>query len=460
VNVNLRALPVALIVSYLLFTVGLFYFGPMPWPVSNPGLLGTFLAAAVVGISAFGVLGSTGMPAGSPIASWKPIIVTGAVLSVVVLFPSAYYYADKMPWQIVDAIKDQNAAYVGLQKKLVDTAGTRTIISLMRAITYPVIFAVLPLAILNWRRMTWRLWAVAWLAILSSVVFSILRGTDREIFDLMFIASASMMVLLARYILSDSKRFFRLVFSRSAVICAFGFLIIVALVLNTFADRRVARILSRGNGDTSPLADRVADHAGWLKYMCIRKICLEPDHPLVAHVSVPKQYAVLMLTSYLTQGYYGLSLALTEDFHSTLGLGHSPVIDRLYERLTKPNQFYERGYTYRLRDMDWSDESQWSTIFPWIANDVDFHGSIAVICLLAFLFGRAWRDAVGADNDAAAIVFCLLFQLFVYVPANNQLAQTFDAYFAITGWCAFWLLMKIRRADRAFFLPASRHPHI
>lgn len=65
-----------------------------------------------------------------------------------------------------------------------------------------------------------------------------------------------------------------------------------------------------------------------------------------------------------------------------------------------------------------------------------------MICLLAFLWGRCWLDAVGRNDDRAAIVFCLLFQLFVYVPANNQLAQTFDAYFTLVCWCAYWLISR------------------
>jgi hypothetical protein len=448
-SLSLRALPFTLMMIYLLSTILLFWFGPLDWPTPNPKTMALFLTCAVFGICAFYVVGAQDEPEGRPISSWRSIIVAGAILSVVILFPSAHYYADKMPWQILDALKDQKAAYDALQKKLVDTAGTRTLISAVRAMVYPVIFAALPLSILNWRRMSWWLWILTAAAVCSGLIFSILRGTDREGFDMIIIAGASGFVVAARSCVARNATLSDIILNRKTLAGAVLFLVIASFALSVFADRRAQRTgytpeaFAAGTRDAPSLAEHLKSGAGWGDVMCIRDICLDPDHVLVRYVDAPKKYTILMLTSYLTQGYFGLSLAMTNRQSSTLGIGHSSVITRLYERLTHDASLYERSYTFGLRQMHWSDESQWSSIFPWLANDVGFPGSIAVICLLAFLWGRSWRDAVGANNDAAAIVFCLLFQLFVYVPANNQLAQTFDAYFTITGWCAFWLLAKL-----------------
>jgi hypothetical protein len=460
---SVRTLPLVLIMTYLLATIALFCFGPLRWPVSNPGALSLFIGLALAGICAFNLMGSEGVPMGTPLANWRPVIISGAVLGIAILFPSAHYYSDKMPWQVVDALRDQNAVYEALQKKLSENAGGRTLISLARAFTYPLIFAVLPLGILNWRRMNWKLWLLVFATALSSVVFSILRGTDREAFDVMIVASASIMVVIARRCIATRSTLAGVLVSRSTLIGAIAFLMVLAVALNMFADRRAQRTgytpeaFAAGTRNAPSLAAHLEKPDGWFDVMCIRTICLEPDHLLVRYVDVPKKYAALMLTSYLTQGYYGLSLALTEDFHSTLGLGHSPVVARTYQRLTHDNSIYERGYTYGLRKLEWSDESQWSTIFPWLANDVGFSGAIAVICLLAFLWGRSWRDAVGANDDRAAIVFCLLFQLFIYAPANNQLAQTFDAYLALTGWCGVWLFAQLRgRLSSLWRSPAGK----
>jgi hypothetical protein len=444
----LRLPPLVPILVYLVGTITLFLFGPLDWPVPNAAALTLFLALALTGICAFYLIGAGGEAVGAPFPYWRAVIIIGALLSIGILFPSAYFYADKMPWQVIDAFRDQNAAYGALQKKLVETTGGRTLISIVRAVTYPLIFAVLPLGILNWRKMSWKLWLLVLATALSSVIFSVLRGTDREVFDVIIIISASVLVLIVRWCATTGTTLSRVLVRRSTVIGAIVFLIVAGIALSLFADRRAQRAgytpeaFAKGTVVAPSLAARVAMPGGWSDVMCIRAVCLNPDHPLVRHVDVPKKYALLMLTSYLTQGYYGLSLAITEDFHSTLGVGHSPVIARTYARLAHDNSIYQRGYTFGLRDLGWSDESQWSTIFPWLANDVGFPGAIAVICLFAFLWGRSWLDAVGRHDDRAAVVFCLLFQLFVYVPANNQLAQTFDAYFALVGWCGYWMISR------------------
>jgi len=447
-RVDLRLLPLTLVLIYFLATLTLFFFGPLDWPVPDPVPLSLFLALALVGIATFYLFGAGGEASGTPFLYWKVVIVVGALLGIAILFPSAYFYANKMPWQVIDAFRDQNAVYAALQKKLAETAGERTVISIIRAVTFPAIFAVVPLGILNWRMMTWKLWLLVLATALSSVIFSVLRGTDREVFDVIIIVCASIMVLIARWCVATGATLSKVLVRRSTVIGAIAFLVVAGIALSLFADRRAQRTgytpeaYANGTRDAPSLAGHLNTPGGWNDVMCIREICLDPDHPLVRYVDVPKKYAVLMLTSYLTQGYYGLSLAMTQDFHSTLGLGHSPVLARTLERLMHDNSIYERGYTFRLRSLGWSDESQWATIFPWLANDVGFPGAIAVICLLAFLWGRSWLDAVGGHDDRAAIVFCLLFQLFVYVPANNQLAQTFDGYLTLVGWCAYWLVSR------------------
>jgi hypothetical protein len=448
-------LPLVIIAVYVASTILLFFLGPLPWPVTNPDTLILFLACASAGICVCYALGVSVETEGYPFPYWRAVLITGGLLSCAILFPSAYFFADKMPWQVFDALRDQNAVYEALQRKLAATAGTRTLISIVRAITYPLIFAVLPLGILNWRAMTWKLWALLAATVLSSIIFSVLRGTDREVFDIIIVISASLMVLVARACLGSGVTLWRLATQRSVIIGAVIFIIGFGVALNLFADRRMQRTgytpeaFANGTRDSPNLAAHLARPGGWFDVMCIRTTCLDQGHVLIRYVDVPQQYAILSLTSYLTQGYYGLSLALQEDFRSTLGIGHSSVLARTYDRLTHDNSLYEGSYTYRLRDLNWSDESQWSTIFPWLANDVGFPGAIAVISLLALLWGLSWRDAICSSDDRAAIVFCLLFQLFVYLPANNQLAQTFDAYLTIVFWTAYWLHCKRR------FVPAT-----
>ena len=95
-----------------------------------------------------------------------------------------------------------------------------------------------------------------------------------------------------------------------------------------------------------------------------------------------------------------------------------------------------------MKDEGWDDKGVWSTMFPWIASDVGFPMTVAVMLFVSFLFSKSWIGAVKLDNDYAALVFVNLFLLFMYAPANNQLAQTADAYFGFWFWLIFWFMSK------------------
>ena len=455
---SLRAPPLIALLSYLAATVLLFFAGPLPWPISNPLAVLGFLTAALAGVCAGYLIGVHGTPKGSPLTNWRVVIVAGAALAVILLFPSAYYFAAKMPWDILDAMSDQNAVYRAFEKRLAETQGGRAFASIARTLAFPLIFAVIPLGILRWRSMTWRLWALWTATAAGAVTFSILRGTDREIFDLLMVAGGGALVAIGRECVSHQFNLRQLLFRRSVVSVGVAAVVVLGLALLLFADRRLQRLgwhIDQRYGASA--VEVLSEPEGWCAVMRMQStvpmqsVCAERNHILLNGLDYRAQYAVVILTAYLTNGYYGLSLALTQEHRSTLGIGHSQALTRLYERVTGDASLYQRGVTFKLRSLEWSDVARWSTIFPWFANDVGWPGAIFMIAVAALLWGRSWRDAVGASNDSAGIVFCFLFQLFVYLPANNQLAQTLDAYFAFVVWLGFWLVSS--RRVRLTFTP-------
>jgi len=138
-----------------------------------------------------------------------------------------------------------------------------------------------------------------------------------------------------------------------------------------------------------------------------------------------------------------MSLAMKQDFQSTYGTGSSFLVARLYEAVTGDAEMYKRSYSYRLREFGWSDKYAWTTFMTWLANDVSYPGALILLLFMFYMFGAAWRDAVFASNDRAAIVFCLLFTQMVYLPANNQIGQTLDLTFTLLFWIFMWQKVKI-----------------
>lgn len=172
--------------------------------------------------------------------------------------------------------------------------------------------------------------------------------------------------------------------------------------------------------------------------------CADYTHPIVVNMNDDAKFAVSAGSAYLTNGYYGLSLALEKPFYSSWGLGHSPAIARLYATVVGDTQPALRTHNYRNGDEGWPQDFFWSTMITSIANDVSFPGAVLVMGLFGWAWGRSWIDATRARNDSAAIVFCLATFSIFYFPANLQILQTLDGYSAVLFWLSAWILFRSR----------------
>jgi hypothetical protein len=276
----------------------------------------------------------------------------------------------------------------------------------------------------------------------SIAVSSILRGTDREIADLIAVAVGAGLVVFARKIAHEGMTL-RSVLRRYSVVIVTS-LVIVAIAGALFAQRKeeryvVSAICLAGDEDTPS------------------EICADFWHPWFSLLDERQTFTAAIATAYFTQGYYGLALALTlDDFRSTWGLGNAPFAMAAYSRWTGDEELYKRSYTYRLREIGWSDEHRWSTMFTWIANDISFPMVPVFMLFIGGLFGGSWRDAVFARNDCAVIVFVLLMLMMGYLPANSQVTLVPDHLFALIVWTFAWRFTRQSHAEPTVTL-AHRH---
>jgi hypothetical protein len=427
---RIARLPIRLTLLYVGATAFVFAFGPFDWPVDNWAILIAFMIAVMVALW-FGFRIALALPAGSaaPIR-WKWILLVGTITSVVVLFVVAPVYTGRMPWQMIGALQDQGAAYASFQNQLELTAGSRGPLALLRILTWPLVFAVIPLGMLHWPRLNARWRALIPLTLASMVVFSILRGTDRESADILAIVGSTAAVVIARSIVHDgwtcgmTLRRYR---SVTLVCCA---LLIIAGVL--FLQRKMERTLQFGSLSAVCVGQNEQGRGG---------ICADFDYPLFERLGLNDTYrfALSMAVAYFSQGYYGLSLALDlPDFKSTLGLGNARFAMAAYVDLTGDFTLYENSYTHRMSEAGWNDDHQWSTMFPWLANDISFPAVPLFMILIGAGFGAAWRDAVFGRNDFAAIVLPIFSIMMVYLPATNQITIGPDYPFALLVWGVLW----------------------
>ncbi len=430
---GIARLPLWLVIGYLFTTFGLFLLWPINWPIYGADrwfvLIG-YVLLALTTLSVCAILGSAGSTrVVAPFVAHRTVIMTGAAAATLLLAPSTLAYTSRWPWQFLEALRDQGLAYRDLQEQLVATGGQRGLISAARALAAPLVFAVLPLGILHWRTLGWPLRGMVAAAILCSITFSVMRGTDKEFADIFIVGLATAMVSFGRHNMLGQKGFALLrLYWKQALIAA----IFVYIAAGLFTTRKDERLGGYDNRTMVCANDS--------------RICADLDSPLISWMPLRQRFGATFFILSTCSGYYGLNLALEKPFESTYGIGHSPAVSSVYEMVTGDTQTAKRAFTYRNRLDGWSDENYWSTLITWVANDVGFPGTVVVLGLLGFLWGLWWREASAGLSDPAAILFALSTMMMFYLPANNQVLASYDGYFVFGVWIAIWLWHRARRA--------------
>lgn len=163
-----------------------------------------------------------------------------------------------------------------------------------------------------------------------------------------------------------------------------------------------------------------------------------------------------LFISYISQGYYGLSLSLQLPFEWSYGLGNSFALTSYAEQYFGASNIFEQTYPYRMEYMfNWPAKMYWHTIFPWLASDITFPGTLALMFFVGRGYARSLIDGVIYESPLGICVFYLLTTFLLYLPANNQLMQTREMMIATVviffSWIAFGA--KLRKKRRVRLIP-------
>lgn len=147
------------------------------------------------------------------------------------------------------------------------------------------------------------------------------------------------------------------------------------------------------------------------------------------------------ISSYYTQGYYGMSIALQLPFIPMWGIGFSMALWNMLSNFSSGIA----DVSYQMRGeqfFHWGGYGNWHSMYTWFANDLSFYGVVFVMLLFGFFFQKAVRDAVELDNPYAKVMVYLFFLMAVFVPCNNQLAQQLPVLMAFIYSFIHWQLSK------------------
>lgn len=177
-------------------------------------------------------------------------------------------------------------------------------------------------------------------------------------------------------------------------------------------------------------------------------------HPLISYQSnnaienifgEAGAFPLVMLSSYIGQGYYGLSLALEQPFTWTYFGGSSYSISVILNRVFGTDFLVEKSYPYLVGASTGWSEDKWHTVFAWLASDLTFPGTILFCGVVGFFFARTCKEAIYYRNPFSVLLLTLLSIGFFYIPANNQLMHSPGGL-----WTLGWILILYARFARRY----------
>jgi hypothetical protein len=150
-----------------------------------------------------------------------------------------------------------------------------------------------------------------------------------------------------------------------------------------------------------------------------------------------------VLIDYITHGYYGLYLSLEEPFVPMFGIGNSMFLYFNAVKITGDETILDRPYPVRVEQHHpWLAYGKWHSIYPWIASDVSFPGTILVVFFIGRLFAMAWLDTLKGENPFAVAVLAQFVIMLFYFSANNQVLGSGEAFFGFYGLLIIWFLNR------------------
>lgn len=155
------------------------------------------------------------------------------------------------------------------------------------------------------------------------------------------------------------------------------------------------------------------------------------NHPIFAVFGAKTGLVLSLFLSYLSQGYYGLGLALETDWHWTHFMGFSYSVSVIGNRVFGLDWEWPNTLLYQVGLHTGWGESKWHTVFTHFATDFTFPGTVVIFGFFASIYARAWLAAVRYENPFAILMFSLLTMGAFFMPANNQMLHSPGALFTM-----------------------------
>ena len=412
---SVRLLPIVFFEVYLGATVALFALGPWRYAPADPFKLYAFLGAAQLALL-LGYLSACFGRGHGYTGHWRADkLLFASVVVNLVLLPLTYVNrTGVLIPNLLEAFANPGLAYN------VYMEGQRQVqwIEYVRFLLGPITLLQVPLTVFYWPKLTRALRWASVASISGGALLYAAIGTNKGIADLVLLVPCLLVASVLARVNPLRKRQLLVL----GAVCVVGF----AVFFTFFARGQAARV---GSFSAS----------GYMRGVGF----VDRDNILVRSAPSGMQTGVVGMTSYVTQGYYALSMALDLPFEPMWGTGSSMWVTRQVSRFDPG--WATRSYPARLQQRGlWDAEGLWSSIYPWLASDVSFPGVLLIVFLVGRLLASAWLDTLRAANPFAVACLAYLLIMLFYFSANNQVMQSPESLFGFFATLILWQLTRRR----------------
>lgn len=280
------------------------------------------------------------------------------------------------------------------------------IITMLMTLFSPLSFISINIGVKLYRSLKFNHKLVLYFVVISSLLSYLLKGTNFGIFIVVI------NILISSYIYSSGVKISKL---KS---------LLIALLLPMFVSLFLYNLGSRLNIDYIPST--------------IAGVEINRDHFIFNILPVQLSLPASVAGSYISQGYYAVSLMFNYNFDSTLGFGSGYFLLGKFSNILG-DDFFKYTYQYKMDEL-WAYRTQWHTAFVWLSNDFGYY-SVFILC---FIFGVlssvVYKDAKRNKGIVSTTLFAVISIILVFIPANNILMSNPFIFMTFYSLFIIWIL--------------------
>lgn len=427
-------IPIAYVQLYLTATILLYILGPLEWKSQNPVMLFSFILLSQALLFFGYMLEMNKMTKRNTVNNHVDnyvqldskektlkflniFIVINLIITILYLMRntgmSSFSLAEIIS-NFSKGLTDSGNQYLGKFNEEISFGGGW--LAPLITISSPLLWPVIPLSFYFFKDLKFYNKLIIILTVFFEAARWISTGTNKGVIDLIltFVFIVFIRLWNKNYLANEKK-------SKKQIVYIAAILSLILLGFTLFVNNIDSRLNENYNTVTKITGDT--------------KVNL--DKPLMKLMPDELNSLFVYTSQYLTQGYYGLSLALDEPFVPMFGVGNSTFI---LENLKEINiDLYQYTYAERIAYEGWDPSMNWHTIYVWLANDLSFFGVLVAMYFIGVYFAHVSYRCIANKEPIAISLLILLLLGFFYFPANNQIMASPITFMAFWGINAYWI---------------------